>query len=59
MIRVGRGVVEGLCDALRRGGCDYGGEEESGCLVMQQTNAVGEGEETKIAPPLSERGCDV
>jgi hypothetical protein len=56
VIRVGGGVVEVFCDALRRGGCGYGGEEDSGCLVIQQTNAVGE--ETKIAPPLSERGCD-
>ena len=56
VIRVGGGVVEVFCDALRRGGCGYGGEEDSGCLVIQLTNAVGE--ETKMAPPLSERGCD-
>jgi hypothetical protein len=35
VIRVGGGVVEGFCDALRRGGCGCSGEEELGCLVMQ------------------------
>jgi hypothetical protein len=33
------------------------GKKSRVALVIQQTNAV-VGEETKIAPPLSERGCD-
>jgi hypothetical protein len=57
VIRVGGGVVEGFCDALRRG-CGCSGEEELGCLVMQLLRKRTRLEKKQIAPPLSERGCD-